>query len=476
MAGLACRSAVAPHAGCRASLAPPAATKTAHHTAITPATSMAGQAHQQPQWRRQRQQAAGQRDLRAQSIGFDLPGAESDNKSAEKHAEELTRGAASLLLYSGVLKGKPAQAFLGVLQLLQKGNLLMLTQQYSEFYRLLALDEYASWGDYLVDQIIRGTDSPLARAAAAGKSTAHLRVAAAHDLDVLQQMAVLERTLAGWVKVTGYGVSEQWLEAASSLAPAADGQPQPEAVHEALLAQSKPLPGLVAPLTEAQRAGLRAELAGKWRWSEGVQLLERYHAAHGYGLVSSHGVLAWTGKLQAQDGLKGAHELKAAEEAGRVGADHSAGATLVQALTQFLQQDPTGTGNPPHIAVCGSPADRWLFTSWALQRLQQQVPAELAAQAAGIRTLVLPSSQLGSLADLAWSLGQYPRARFAVVVNGLGGSGGAGAADVAAILSGYDGFSWPSNTLLLAGFPDAPPEDLAPVFRHTAVVERRAMA
>lgn len=127
---------------------------------------------------------------------------------AEKHAEELTRGAASLLLYSGVLKGKPAQveggpgwprgpaggggasvtarealpllwlgpcpslpihiqpypcpcsfghhgaqAFLGVLQLLQKGNPLLLAQQYGELYRLLAADEYASWQDYLLDQV-----------------------------------------------------------------------------------------------------------------------------------------------------------------------------------------------------------------------------------------------------------------------------------------------------------------------------------
>lgn len=36
------------------------------------------------------------------------------------------------------------------------------------------------------------------------------------------------------------------------------------------------------------------------------QLLERYHAAYGFGLVSQHKVLTWTGKLQAQDVLKGA--------------------------------------------------------------------------------------------------------------------------------------------------------------------------
>ena len=44
------------------------------------------------------------------------------------------------------------QAFLGVLQLLQKGNPLSLVQQYGELYRLLAADGYSSWLDYLLDQ------------------------------------------------------------------------------------------------------------------------------------------------------------------------------------------------------------------------------------------------------------------------------------------------------------------------------------
>jgi hypothetical protein len=104
--------------------------------------------------------------LRVRAIGFDLPGAEANNKTAEKSAEELTRGAASLLIYSGVLKGKPAQAFLGCLQLLQKGNPLVLLQQYGELYRLLAAEEYASWQDYLLDQV-----HTLSKAATRGVAT-----------------------------------------------------------------------------------------------------------------------------------------------------------------------------------------------------------------------------------------------------------------------------------------------------------------
>lgn len=71
---------------------------------------------------------------------------------------------------------------------------------------------------------------------------------------------------------------------------------------------------------------------------------------------------------------------------------------------------------------------------------------------------MVPASQLGNsgLADLAWSLSQHPRTRFAVVVNsGLEGGG----AEAAATLSCADGFSWPSNAAVIAGFSseaDAP--------------------
>lgn len=196
-----------------------------------------------------------------------------------------------------------------------------------------------------------------------------------------------------------------------------------------------------------------------------MQLLERYHARHGAGLVSQHRVLAWTGKLQAADVLKGAHELAAAEEAGRVSAEQPASAMLLGALTAFLRQDPSAAACPPHLAVCGSASDRWLYTTWALQQLEAQVPAELRPAAGGLRTLVLPAGQVGSLADVAWTLSQHPRARFAVVVNsGLEGSSPA-VADAAAMLSGVDGFSWPSNAMLIAGFGELPSDDLRPVFR-----------
>jgi hypothetical protein len=117
--------------------------------------------------------------------------------------------------------------------------------------------------------VIRGSDNPLARAASHSRPTQHLLAAAAHDLEVLQQLAVLERTLAGWVRHTAYGLDERWLEAAASLAPPEGGE---QRTAPELLLPAAPPPALLAPLSEAQRAGLRAELAGKWKWSEGVEV------------------------------------------------------------------------------------------------------------------------------------------------------------------------------------------------------------
>jgi hypothetical protein len=197
--------------------------------------------------------------------------------------------------------------------------------------------------------------------------------------------------------------------------------------------------------------------------------------------VSQHSVFVWTGKLQAQDVLKGAYELQAAEESGLVAPHHSAAATLTAVLTDFLGQDVSHTCSPPHVAVCGNATDRWLHTAWALQRIGEQITDKehLAAAAAGLRTLVLPANQVGSLADLAWSLSQHPRTRFAVCINaGLDVNGSSPViADAAAMFSGYDGFSWPANALLIAGFSSAPSPDLAPVFGdRIARVEPRQAA
>ena len=42
--------------------------------------------------------------------------------------------------------------------------------------------------------------------------------------------------------------------------------------------------------------------------------------------------------------------------------------------------------------------------------------------------------------------------------------------------AGWDGFSWPRNAMLLAGFAAKPPAELAPVFRHVATIEEKPKA
>lgn len=90
--------------------------------------------------------------------------------------------------------------------------------------------------------------------------------------------------------------------------------------------------------------------------------------------------------------------------------------------------------------------------AWALQRFGAHIIADkehLAPAAAGLRTLIVPSNKASCLADLAWSLSQHPRARFAVCINaGLDVHGGNPAvADAAAMLSGEERLV----ELLLAG-------------------------
>ena len=71
----------------------------------------------------------------------------------EKHADSLTKAAASLLLFQNVLKGRPAQAFLKVLLLLQKGRVQDMLEAYGEFYSSLAAGNHLSWQDYLLEEV-----------------------------------------------------------------------------------------------------------------------------------------------------------------------------------------------------------------------------------------------------------------------------------------------------------------------------------
>lgn len=153
-------------------------------------------------------------------------------------------------------------------------------EHYCDLYRSLAAEGHASWQDYLLDQILRCTDSPFVQLASKAESTAHLHTAVAHDLDVLQQLAVADAVLASWVQFQS-GASEAWLAAASSVHGTANGKAM--ALGEidddgVVVPQQGDVPGhALAPLTKQQRLAVCSEIAKSWKWSEAVKLLERYH-------------------------------------------------------------------------------------------------------------------------------------------------------------------------------------------------------
>ena len=239
--------------------------------------------------------------IRPCAIGFDLTGS-SESKSAEKSADQLSRAASSMLIYRGVLSSRPAQAFTDVLLHLQKGSPLKLLEHYGELYKSINNEGYSSWQDYLLDQVLRGTDNPFSKAAARGEETAHLIPSVRHDVSVIQQLSVSEATLAGWVRETVSGVSDDWIVAATSMPPsiaASNG-----AIESIELPEISPQ-HILGPLTKGQRAKLRSDLS-KQQPAEAAVMLQRYHAAHDYGILSTHKVLKWSqDRLQAQDVLEG---------------------------------------------------------------------------------------------------------------------------------------------------------------------------
>lgn len=52
-----------------------------------------------------------------------------------------------------MLRGRPAQAFLKLLPLLQRGDSRGILEAYGEFYSSLAAGNYLSWQDYLLEEV-----------------------------------------------------------------------------------------------------------------------------------------------------------------------------------------------------------------------------------------------------------------------------------------------------------------------------------
>lgn len=386
------------------------------------------------------------------AIGFDLPGSP-PAKSVERSAEELHRAASSLLLHQAALRGRPAQAFLSILLHLQKGSPLKLTEHYGELYKELAAEGATSWREYLLDQILHGSDNPFARAAAKLEPTDALLPAVRSDLDIIQKLAVTESTLVGWIRDSVYGLPEAWTIAATSMLRR--NSPSPHGTEEGVLKLPEHPPAEVrAPLNPAERAALHAMILELWTWGEGAELLRLYFASYDYGIVSSHRIFKWTGKsLQAQDVLECVRGSHPGDEPG---VRH-----IVNALTDgFLRSnlEDRSTGYDP-IIVHGSAGVAYRCATTALAEVmglsskstknaspQNDSLKSIPDSFNGMRLIILPSARLADVADVAWTMGHHPRVRFVVVCPSLPQQIDP---DALEILCGNDGISWPANALFV---------------------------
>jgi hypothetical protein len=467
-------------------------------------------------------------------------GDEQSRPPPDRQCDNLFRSASSLLLLTPILQKQPAKSFLELLLLIQKGSPESIMQKYGEFYRhIVSLPSGGgggdlTWSDFLLDQLLStsSSDSPFAKAAAKGENISHLLPAVTHDLDIIQKLAVPEQLLAEWVKESmkyGASISNDWLTAAASTTPLASSSsssppsPPPSSVvlkSSVIPTTNDPLPdAFLAPLTKEQRAALRADIAGRWRWSECAEELARYYATYGYGIVGGHRVLSWTGSsLQAQDvvqpsvhrllgtegkisptslGVSSSPSSSTAQEA----APSSLGGgktLLLKSLSQFAEVSPENRGyavRPPHTLLIGTSIERWLAFSWAsnsqaviAQRNNTGTSTSTSTSTSGtnntrqklvptLRTVLLPVNQIDTLPQLLWALHNQPRGRFVVYLASLEGStndsSSSKVAEFVQMVSGLDGYSWPVNVMLVAGAEKEPCGDVVSVFEEMILLDRR---
>jgi len=409
---------------------------------------------------------ASRRPLRGvYAIGFDLPGSP-DVKGVEKQAEGLVNAAASLLVFQPVLKGRPAQAFLKVLLQLQGGTPRSLQESYGEFYSELASKGYGSWREYLLRQLLWGKFCLYAQQAAAGtlptSPDAPLHQAAAHDLDVLQRLCLAESTLAAWARDSSPGVSDAWMQAASSL-PTAPRQPHSEDGSSTNGASREPLGICGAPCSPQQLQSAADALASQERWSDGLAELRAHYETYGAGLLGHHWVLRWDTDHLA--------ELHPAEAPGSAWVAPAGAAALMgwqqpqlppagDALAVSFEEaeaEALAANTARHLR--GGGAQHCLLRGPAGAGTSALLWAPIADAAKdGLRVIQLPASsrQLShaSLEQLCRVLAKHHRMRFVVVVENLQvRMGSEEHTGLVTHLSGMGGNMWPDNVRLYASTP-----------------------
>jgi len=395
------------------------------------------------------------------AIGFDLSGSNTSSRSAEKCADELSRKASTLFTYRGILSTSPARSFMDVLLHLQKGSPNKLLEHYGELYKFISNEGFRSWEEYLLDQLLRGIDNPFSKAAARNESIAHLLPSVRHDMAVIKELSVSEATLAAWVReVTS--VSDDWMVAATALS-----NTHSEYNHDTNGAVRFEIPNdppthVLAPLTKSQRSELRFRLKREQQAEAVAVLLQKYHAAHDYGILSMHRVLKWNkDRLQAQDVLEGVSNLNT--QSSGEGEDDAAGVLAAAIDAGLLRLDLTNRkqGCEP-IFIEGCSTNAYTLAMRVLNSLQNFVSSDNAVAASSVRVIILPHSQLSTISELAWTMSQHPRMYFAAVCPGVPKEI---SSDVAATLAGSDGVSWPSNSLFVGCCDMAPPLKKVPGVR-----------
>ncbi|KAG7669786.1 hypothetical protein Ndes2526B_g06138 [Nannochloris sp. 'desiccata'] len=352
-----------------------------------------------------------------------------------------------------------------VLLHLQKGSPNKVLEHYGELYKSISNEGFCSWEQYLLDQILRGADIPFSKAAARNEPTAHLLPSVRHDVSILKELSVSEATLAGWVRETVSSVSDDWMIAATALSNIniADNYDTNGAVKFEIPNNSPT--HILAPLTKNQRTELRSRLSREQQAEAAAMLLQRYHAAHDYGILSMHRVLKWNlDRLQAQDVLEGVlisnnqstDEKIEKSEANVLAAAIDAGLLCLD-LTNRKQ------GCEP-ILIEGCSRNAYTLAMRVLNSLHNLVSPENAIAAASVRVIILPHSQLATISELAWTMSQHPRMYFAVVCPGVPKEI---SHDVAATVAGGDGVSWPSNALFIGCCDTAPTVRQVPGVRIT---------
>lgn len=379
--------------------------------------------------------------VQAGTIGFDLPGANSA-KDAERTAGQLLEAAASLLLYRAVIKTPTSQAFLRLLAHVQKGTTPQLLDAYGEFYGHLAGGGFASWMDYVLDQILVASSNPWAKALAKhGPSRASdaMRGAAGYDLDVMQQLAVAEATLVSWIKGVAPGVPDAWPSAATWLPP----DPElPEDVDSGIPALGKGgvaevPPYLLGPLTEQQRQSWRAHIGGKWRWSEALPELSHLYAARGLGLMGQYSTLQW------YNGAFQAFHVKQADDNPVRARFRFTECYAMQRNALWLNLMRHMNGQPSnHVLALGDGRSCQGYFLWEA--------AVEAAAGMGLRFVRLTGKEVSNILELGRALGDHPRTRFVVVIDPLevGDKGSEAYTALLTALSGFGG-TWPDNALLV---------------------------